>query len=62
MIIAPPLETGAVKETVALVWPVWVAVPIVGGFGAVAAEVVTELEEDEAVDVPTLFVAVTVKV
>lgn len=58
----PPLDPGAVKATVALVCPVEVAVPTVGAAGAVAAEVVTEFEAAEALDVPTLLVAVTVKV
>ena len=58
---APPLEPGAVKETVALVDPVAVAVPIVGAPGT-TADVVTEFEAAEAREVPTLLVAVTLKV
>lgn len=56
------MEPGAVKATVAVVCPVAVAVPIVGGAGAVPAEVVMELEAAEAADVPALLVAVTLKV
>ena len=60
VIVAPPLETGAVKATVAVVDPVAVAVPIVGAPGT--ANVVIEFEAADAADVPTLFVAVTVNV
>ena len=42
------METGAVKETVALVELVAVAVPIVGAFGAIAAGAVTEFEATDA--------------
>ena len=59
---APPLEPGAVKATVALVCPVEVAVPMVGGPGTAAVEVVIELDALEVLDVPTLLVAVTLKV
>ena len=50
------------KDTVALVELVAVAVPMVGGSGAIAADVVTELDADEAGEVPAALVAVTVKV
>jgi hypothetical protein len=56
---APPLETGAVKLAEACALPA-VAAPIVGIPGTVAG--VIELEAAEAAPVPTLFVAVTVKV
>ena len=56
------MEPGAVKETVALVDPVAVAVSIVGAFGAIAAGVVTEFEAADAREVPALLVAVTLKV
>jgi len=55
----PPLLAGAVKVTVALVFPT-VAVPIAGAPGTVAG--VTLLEAADASPVPTLLVAVTVKV
>ena len=55
----PPLLAGVVKLTVALLFPA-VAVPIVGAPGTVAG--VTLLEAAEALPVPTLLVAVTVKV
>ena len=58
----PPLEPGAVKATVAVVCPVVVADPIVGGAGAVPATVVIELDAPEAPEVPALLVAVTVNV
>ena len=61
VIVAPPLETGAVKATVAVVDPVAVAVPTVGAPGTTAT-VVIEFEAADAADVPTLFVAVTVNV
>jgi hypothetical protein len=35
VIVAPPLLTGAVNETVAVVWPVDVAVKFVGASGTV---------------------------
>jgi len=56
---APPVLDGAVKLTVALLFPA-VAVPVVGAPGIVAG--VTLLEAAEALPVPTLLVAVTVKV
>jgi hypothetical protein len=55
----PPLLTGAVKLTVAPPFPA-VAVPMAGAPGTVAA--VTLLEAADAAPVPTLLVAVTVKV
>jgi hypothetical protein len=55
----PPLELGAVNETVALLTPA-VAVPIVGAPGAVS--VVIELDAADAGPVPTALVAVTVNV
>jgi hypothetical protein len=56
---APPLEAGAVKETVA--WPLpAVAVPMVGAPGTVAG--VMLLDAAEAAPAPMLLVAVTVKV
>jgi hypothetical protein len=61
VIVAPPLEPGAVNATVAVVDPVAVAVPIVGAPGATAS-VVIKFEAADAADVPTLFVAVTVNV
>jgi hypothetical protein len=55
----PSRDGGSRNETVA--WPLpAVAVPISGAGGTVAG--VTEFEADEALPVPTLFVAVTVKV
>jgi hypothetical protein len=59
VIALPPLDTGAVKATVACVFP-RVAVPIVGAPGSVAG--VTGSEATDAGPVPTSFVAVTVKV
>jgi hypothetical protein len=55
----PPLEAGAVKEIVAWALPA-VAAPIVGAPGTVAG--VTLSDAAEAVPVPMLLVAVTVKV
>jgi hypothetical protein len=55
---APPVAP-AVYVTVALALPA-VAVPIVGACGTVVA--VMLLDAEEAVDVPTAFVAVTVNV
>ena len=57
----PPLETGAVKATVAVDALVAVAVSTMGIEGA-AGEVVIVFEESEAREIPTPFVAVTVKV
>jgi hypothetical protein len=63
VIEAPPLETGAVNATVAVVCPVVVAESIVGAPGAVAAFVsVTEFDDVDEVEVPTVFVALTVNV
>ena len=56
----PPVEDGGVKLTVAWALP-GVAVPIVGAPGTVAAGV-TEFEAEEAVPVPTAFLAVAVNV
>ena len=58
MIVAPPLETGAVKPTVAEVDPVAVAAPIVGAPGT-AASVVKEPIEPFPVEIE--FVADTRK-
>jgi hypothetical protein len=55
----PPLFTGGVNEIVA--WPLpATAVTLVGAFGTVAGTIVLLVEE--AILVPTLFVAVTVNV
>jgi hypothetical protein len=59
VIAAPPLLAGAVNVTDALPLP-GVAVPMAGALGAVAG--VTPFEAAEAGPVPTLLVAVTVKV
>ena len=58
----PPLLIGAVKAIVALVCPLATALPIVGGPAIVSGEVVMEFDTAEAADVPTLFIAVMVKV
>jgi len=55
----PPIDTGAVKVTMACALPP-VAVPITGGPAVAAA--VTEFEGTEAEPVPAALVAVTVKV
>ena len=55
----PPLEAGAVNDTVAWALPA-TAVPMVGAPGTVAG--VTLLEEADAGLVPTALVAVTVNV
>jgi len=55
----PPVPEGAVKLTVALLFPA-VAVPMVGAPGIVAG--VALLEAADGAPVPTLLVAVTVKV
>ena len=57
----PPLEPGAVKATVAVEEPVFVATPIVGAPGATGS-VITELEAAEAAEIPMLLVAFTVNV
>ena len=61
MIVAPPVEPGAVNVTVAVVDPVAVADTPVGAPGATAGAVI-ESEALDAPDVPALFVAVTVNV
>ncbi len=60
MIVAPPLDAGAVQETVLWALLFEVAVTLVGAPGVV--EGVTELLALEATLVPLAFVAVTVKV
>jgi len=60
MIGEPPLESGAVKATVADVPPVAVATPTVGAPGGPV--VVTEAEALDATEVPPALVAVTVNV
>jgi hypothetical protein len=55
----PPLEAGAVKDTVACVFPA-TAVPIVGEPGTEAG--VTVFEGSLAAPVPFALVALTVKV
>ena len=55
----PPFDAGAVKLTDACPFPA-VAVPMAGAPGTVAG--VTEFDAEEASPVPTLFVAITVKV
>jgi hypothetical protein len=57
VIVAPPLLAGAVYETVAVVDPVAVAVPIVGAPGTVAATAAVLFEL--ALTAPDAFVAVT---
>lgn len=54
VIAEPPLEVGAVNSTVAVVDPVFVAVPIVGASGA--TEGVTSTEVDAA-EVPIALTA-----
>ena len=63
MIVAPPLLAGAVKATLAWALPA-VAVAPVGAPGTVtpAVGVTAGLDAAEAGPVPTLLVAVTVKV
>ena len=56
-----PFEDGISNVTVAVVVPVFVAVPIIGASGTVAS-VVIELLGSEALEVPSPFVAVTVNV
>jgi len=56
---APPLEAGAVQETVPWVYPPTAVTPV-GGPGAVAG--IAGADGAEAALVPTAFVAVTVKV
>ena len=58
----PPLETGAVQETVAEALPA-TALALLGAPGAVTgATGVTEMDDALALLVPTVLVAVTVKV
>jgi hypothetical protein len=65
VMVAPPLLAGAVYETVAVVVPVAVAVPIVGGFGTLivgggGAAATTALVALELADaLPAALVAVT---
>ena len=59
VIVDPPVDAGALQVTVACVLPA-VAVRLVGAPGTVIG--VTALEATEAALVPTLLVAVTVKV
>ena len=60
VIAEPPLESGAVKATVAEFAPVAVAAPIVGAPGGL--NVVTEADGLDGTEVPAALVAVTVKV
>jgi hypothetical protein len=57
VIVAPPLEAGAVKATVAEVDPVFVAVPIVGALGTVRGT--TAAETVDVAPVPAALVALT---
>jgi len=57
--VAPPSFAGAVKETVAWVFPPVADTPV-GGPGTVLD--VAELEGEDADEVPTAFLATTVKV
>ena len=59
MIVAPPLDAGAVHATVTDVVLAIVAVPIVGAPGTVAG--LTELDAADKPDVPTELVAVVLK-
>jgi len=59
VIVAPPLDPGAVQATVTDVALAIVAVPIVGAPGTVAG--VTELDAVDKADVPAEFVAVVLK-
>ena len=59
MIAFPPLLTGTVKLTLALVFPA-VAVPIVGAPGTVAG--VTLFDAPDAAPVPMALIAFTVNV
>ena len=60
VIVAPPLDPGAVHATVTDVAPAFVAVPIVGAPGTVAG--VTELDAVDKLDVPAELVAVVLNV
>ena len=62
MIAAPPVDVGAVKVTLAVVWPVAVPTTLVGALEATIGSVVIDVLELEAEEVATLFVAVTVNV
>jgi hypothetical protein len=57
VIVAPPLEVGAVNETVAVVDPVAVAVPIVGAPGAVVGGVMVDGAVITRLSVPLLATA-----
>lgn len=62
VIVAPPSEAGAVKETFAVVAPVDVAVTEVGASGAVVGDdVVIELDGLDGEEVAKIVEAVTVK-
>ena len=61
VIVAPPLEPGAVQATVTDVALAIVAVPIVGAPGT-ANTGVTEADAVDALDVPAEFVAVVLNV
>jgi len=61
VIVAPPLDPGAVQATVTDVALATVAVPIVGAPDTVATGV-TEFDAADAADTPVVFVAVTVNV
>jgi len=60
VIVAPPLDPGAVHATVTDVAPAFVAVPIVGAPGTVFG--VTEADAVDKPDVPAEFVAVVLNV
>ena len=62
MIAAPPVDVGAVKVTLAVVWPVEEPTTLVGALEATIGSVEIDVLELEAEEVPTLFVAVTVNV
>ena len=62
MIAAPPVDVGAVKVTLAVVWPVAEPITLVGALEATIGSVEIDVLELEAEEVPTLFVAVTVNV
>ena len=59
VIVAPPLDPGAVHATVTDVALATVAVPIVGAPGTVGG--VTEVDAVDKLDVPAVFVAVVLK-
>jgi len=60
VIACPPSSSGALNVKVAVVVPVFVAVPIVGASGTEEAVVILLLGEDGP-EVPSPLVAVTVK-